>query len=91
MIHTLPKMLEDANFAGVERHDRIVPLGPWPKDMQLKRIGACFRMQFLEMAIEAYTMALFTRNGWSEAETQVLLAQVRHEIRSGKMHIYTYW
>jgi hypothetical protein len=86
----IPTMLTDLNFEEVERVDKVVPLGPWPKDKGLKQIGLFFRLQFLEMALEAYTMALFTRNGWSQEETQVLLAQVRNEIKSGKMHLYTH-
>lgn len=39
--------------------------------------------------MENYTMALFTRNGWDEREVQVLLAKVRQEILSNKMHTYT--
>jgi len=50
-----------------------------------------FRCQFLEEALESYTLALFTRNGWSKSEVQVLLAKVRNEIKSNRMHIYTYW
>lgn len=34
-------------------------------------------------------MALFTRNGWSQLEVQVLLAKVRQEVTSNKMHTYT--
>jgi hypothetical protein len=91
IIPLIPSMLSDLNFEEVERVDKIVPLGPWPKDKGLKQIGLFFRLQFLEMALEAYTMALFTRNGWSQEETHVLLAQVRNEIKGGKMHLYTHW
>lgn len=84
-------MLQDLHFSDVKRVDRVVPLGTWPKDHSLKRLGAFFRLQFLEMALEAYTLALFTRNSWTEAETQVLLARVREEIKTNSMHIYTHW
>lgn len=90
IIPDIPTMLKDLNFENVERVDKTVPLGPWPKEKSLKTLGLFFRMQFLEMALEAYTMALFTRNGWSEQETQVLLAQVRSEIKTGHMHLYTH-
>jgi hypothetical protein len=39
--------------------------------------------------MENYTMALFTRNGWQPIEVQVLLAHVRKEVLSNKMHTYT--
>jgi len=34
------KLLEDAGFVNVKIHPYKQPLGPWPKDKQLKRIGA---------------------------------------------------
>jgi hypothetical protein len=45
----------------------------------LKRIGAAFRLQFLESRLHAYSTALFTRHRWSEAGTQVLLTHVRYD------------
>lgn len=89
IVPEIPQMLKDATFVDVKQHDRIVPLGTWTKDLSLKKLGAFFRMQFLDMGLEAYTLALFTRNGWTEAETQVLMAHVRDEVKSNKMHVYT--
>lgn len=86
----LPQMLEEAGFEDVELTQRIVPMGTWPKDPALKEIGRWFRVQFLEGAIEAYTLALFTRAGnWKNEEVQVLLALVRDELKSNKVHLYT--
>lgn len=87
---SVPSFLSSVNFTDIERIDKVLPMGPWPKDKEMKQLGLFFRLQFLEGALESYTMALFTRNGWTPEETQVLLAQVRTEIKSGKMHLYTY-
>lgn len=87
----LPDLLTQAGFEDVELTQKIVPLGAWPKDKALKEIGRWFRVQFLEMALEAYTMALFTRFGnWKYEEVQVLLAMVRNELKSDRIHLYTY-
>lgn len=87
----LPQTLEDAGFEDVELTQRVVPLGTWPRDPALKEIGRWFRVQFLEGAIEAYTLALFTRaGGWTNEEVQVLLARVRAELKSNTFHLYTY-
>lgn len=84
-------MLESVGFENTHLEQKIVPVGTWPKDKHLKEVGRWFRVQFLEMAIEAYTLALFTRvGGWENAEVQVLLARVREELKSNKMHVYTY-
>ncbi|KAJ0370968.1 hypothetical protein COL26b_009859 [Colletotrichum chrysophilum] len=87
----LPDMLKSEGFETVNYMQRVVPMGTWPKDRELKEIGRWFRVQFLEMALEAYTLALFTRAGnWKNEEVQVLLALVREELKSDKIHLYTY-
>ncbi|SPO07256.1 related to TAM domain methyltransferase [Cephalotrichum gorgonifer] len=84
-------LLEEAGFEDVELTQKVVPLGTWPKDKGLKELGRWFRVQFLEMAIEAYTLALFTRaGGWAAEEVQVLLAKVRRELKGNDIHLYTY-
>lgn len=88
----IPGMLKEAGFEDVEFTQKIVPMGTWTKDPKLKEIGRWFRVQFIEMALEAYSLALFTRaGGWSNEEAQVLFAKVREELKSNKIHLYTYW
>lgn len=59
-----PPLLTEAGFENASLINYVFPVGSWPKDKTLKRIGAMFRLQFLESGLEAYTAALFTRNGW---------------------------
>ena len=87
----LPDMLKEAGFEGADFVQKVVPMGTWPKDPKLKEVGRWFRVQFLEMALEAYSLALFTRaGGWSNEEAQVLFANVRGELKTNKIHLYTY-
>lgn len=87
----LPDMMKKAGFENVQLEQRVVPLGTWPKDKDLKELGRWFKIQFLQMALEAYTLALFTRFGnWASEEVHVLLALVRRELTSNKVHLYTY-
>jgi hypothetical protein len=85
-------LLEDAKFENVQAHEEVCPIGTWPKDRRLKEIGWFFRTQFLESAIDSYSLALFMRyGGWSRAEAEVLFAHVRQEIKTNEMHVYTHW
>lgn len=87
----LPAMMEEAGFVDVRVREEVVPLGTWPKDPKLKELGRFFRVQFLEMGLEAYTMALFARfGGWEEGEIRGLLEEVKREVKEGKMHLYTF-
>lgn len=85
-------LLQSAGFVNIEAHQEPTPIGTWPKDKRLKEIGLYFRTQFIEAAVDGYTLALFTRFGsWTEVEPKVLIAHVRNEITSNKMHLYTHW
>ena len=84
-------LLRDAGFENVNSHEEPTPIGTWPKDKRLKEIGLYFGTSFMA-ACDAYTLAMYTRYGhWSVEETQALLAHVRREIKSNKMHVYTHW
>lgn len=92
MVPQFEGLLRDAAFSDVDLHQEICPIGTWPKDKRLKEIGRYFRVQFLGSAVDSYSLALFTRfGGWSPAEVEVLLACVRNEIKTNKMHVYTHW
>lgn len=82
--------LEEASFQNIQATPYPLPIGTWPKDPNLKEIGKFFRVQLVDGAIEGYTLALFTRFGnWKPSEVQVLLAQIRKELNSNKMHLYS--
>ena len=92
MFPKFDSLLRSAGFRGIEAHQEPTPIGPWPKSKRLKEIGKYFRVQFLDAAVESYSLALFTRFGdWTQEDTQALLALVRQEVKGNKMHIYTHW
>lgn len=87
----ISKLLEDASFQDIAITNHVLPMGTWPKDPKLKEIGRYFRAQMTEGAVESYSLALFTRfGGWKPVEIQVLLAHLRSELKTNKMHVYTY-
>jgi hypothetical protein len=86
----LKELVSEAGFENVEFSEFRVPVGSWAKDPKLKEIGRYFRAQFVDGAVESYSLALFTRFGnWTSAEVQVLLARVRAELRQNKIHLYS--
>ncbi|KAJ5698049.1 hypothetical protein N7462_000054 [Penicillium macrosclerotiorum] len=86
----LPGLLEGAAFKDINVAEYPCPIGTWPKDPKLKEIGRYFRAQMVQSAVEGYSLALFTRfGGWKPIEVQVLLAHLRGELKTNKMHVYT--
>jgi SAM-dependent methyltransferase len=88
----LPQMagyMEEAGFEAVTKTDRIVPVGPWPKNPRLKNIGRHFLSNMLDGGVENYTMALFTRCGWDLISVHAMLGGVRKELLNPRIHAFT--
>ncbi|KAL8741174.1 MAG: hypothetical protein Q9190_006189, partial [Brigantiaea leucoxantha] len=78
--------LRDAGFRNVTEQKFKLPIGPWAKDQYLKTIGAWNLMQ-IEEGLEGFTLRLFTQIlGWKKEEVQVLLANVRKDLRNPRIH-----
>ncbi|KAJ9317649.1 hypothetical protein DTO271D3_2115 [Paecilomyces variotii] len=81
--------LIDAGFVDVRDDIYKVPLGLWPKDIQLKEIGQYNLLCMLE-AVEPYTLAVATRvMNMPAEEVQHLIAGVKAEFQSRKHHLYS--
>ncbi|KAH8692975.1 S-adenosyl-L-methionine-dependent methyltransferase [Talaromyces proteolyticus] len=84
------KNLEDAGFEDVRTEVVKTPIGTWPKDPKLRELGAFLQVQMNE-ALEAVTLGYFTRVlGWSDLETQVMLAHVKKEFNDRSKLLYTF-
>ncbi|KAI9843532.1 MAG: hypothetical protein M1837_006287 [Sclerophora amabilis] len=80
--------VEDAGFKNVEQRKFRLPIGPWPKDKHLKTLGS-WTLVAAEDGLEAFTLRLYTNVlGWKPEEVQVLLANVRKDLRNPKIHAY---
>ncbi|KAI4196717.1 MAG: hypothetical protein LQ350_006363 [Teloschistes chrysophthalmus] len=82
----LAQNMRDAGFQDVQEMRYKLPIGPWPKDKFLKTVGSWNLIQ-IEEGLEAFTLRLFTQVlGWQQEEVQVLLANVRKDLRDPKIH-----
>ncbi|PTD08172.1 putative methyltransferase tdiE [Fusarium culmorum] len=80
--------LKRAGFVDVHEEIRKLPIGAWPKDSKLKELGRYQAIQELKV-IDSYTPKLFQHAlGWKEQEIQVLMAQVKKELRNPSVHLY---
>lgn len=78
--------MEDAGFQNMGSRKVKIPVGPWPKDPQLKELGTYNLVQVLT-GLEAFTLRLFCNVlGWTEDEVTVLLAGVRRELKNPRIH-----
>ncbi|CAI4214324.1 unnamed protein product [Parascedosporium putredinis] len=78
----------DAGFENVTEKVFKMPIGPWPKDPYLKETGLINAAQVVD-GLEGFSMRLLCGvEGWSETEVQVLLAQVRKELKGKAFHSY---
>lgn len=83
----LEKWVKDAGFKNVTCKRFKFPLGPWPKDRQLKQVGMCNLIQVLN-GLEAFSLRLLCDvAGWTVEEVTALLAGVRKELKNPALHM----
>lgn len=82
----LKKNMENAGFVDVQVRTFNVPWGTWPKDKQLKYMGA-IELEIMTTGAEAYGMQVFTRIlGIPEDKARKMMDDHVAAIRSGKEH-----
>ncbi|KAH8684951.1 S-adenosyl-L-methionine-dependent methyltransferase [Ilyonectria robusta] len=83
--------LRDAGFVNVRHEIKKVPVGPWPKDSNLKKIGLYNRSVIYD-GLQAITMGPFTRGlGWKPEEVEVFLVKVRKDLMDTSVHSYVHF
>ncbi|PGH13947.1 hypothetical protein AJ79_03362 [Helicocarpus griseus UAMH5409] len=82
----LEQWVKDAGFVNVNHRILKLPVGTWPKDKQLKQIGAFMTMQYTE-GIDAVTNVPFTQSlGWKKSEVEVFNAKVKADALDRNVH-----
>ena len=82
--------MREAGFVDVEEHILKLPVGPWPKDNRLKRVGL-FEMVNMDEGVEGLSMMAFTRAlNWSPERVHLFLADVRKQAKDRSVHSYYY-
>lgn len=80
--------MEKAGFENVKEVRYRVPTSPWPKDKQMKLIGA-FEMQSLLQGASAFSLRTFDKAyGWTQTETELFLMKMRNDVRDLRYHTY---
>ncbi|EFW18774.1 hypothetical protein D8B26_005584 [Coccidioides posadasii str. Silveira] len=86
---THKQRLIDAGFVNVKDDVYKIPIGSWPKDPKMKKLG-CYQLVQVLSSLEPFMMALYTRvMGYTVEETEVLIAGVRAEFKDPKNHLYS--
>jgi len=79
--------LKDAGFINIHHKVLPIPVGVWPKNRQMKEIGALDYHQFLE-GLEGISMHVFTNTaGWKPEEVQVFLIDVRKNLSNRRLQV----
>ncbi|KAJ5104432.1 hypothetical protein NUU61_001779 [Penicillium alfredii] len=91
IMNTFHESIQKAGFVDVHTKDYKWPIGPWPRDRQLKEAGLVNFHHWMG-GMEGYGLWLLTKFGdpvpWSNEEVQVYVAKVRREIANPRFHIY---
>jgi hypothetical protein len=88
---TMTNKIQNAGFTNVHQKHYKWPIGPWPRDRELKEAGMV-NHQHWSSGLEGWGMWLLTRFGsphpWSQEEVQVYVARLRNELMNPRFHIW---
>lgn len=87
----MTRRIEHAGFLNHRVEQKKWPIGPWPKDKQLKEIGFV-NGQHWKAGMEGWAMWLLTKFGvpypWTKEEVQVFAAQMRNELNNSHFPLW---
>ena len=82
------EQMTQAGFVDVKVIPFKMPIGPWPKDEQLRDAG-WFGLVGLMSGIDGLSLKIFPIClGWSPLELEIFLAQARTELKNKWIHSY---
>ncbi|KAF8244075.1 S-adenosyl-L-methionine-dependent methyltransferase [Wilcoxina mikolae CBS 423.85] len=88
---TLKDNLAKAGFVDIQIHSYKQPFAPWPKNLELKRIGAMFTGSLQTSGFHAYGMSVFTRIlGIDAEEADKICCGAVQSARNKNNHTYNY-
>lgn len=86
VLESMRQHMTNGGFANVTEHRFKWPIGPWPRDPDLKHLGQWARAH-VETGLENWTLRLLTSVlGWTADEVRLLCANVRSELRDPRVH-----
>ncbi|OAG37876.1 hypothetical protein AYO21_07982 [Fonsecaea monophora] len=82
----LEQWVNDSGFVNVQAVKVPVPIGPWPRDKRLKRMGLVNWTQIFE-GLQAVSLRLFLGVlEWTQDELESLLVDVRKDLKNREIH-----
>jgi hypothetical protein len=79
--------LRELGFVDVCEHKFMLPVGPWPEDDMLKRVGTLQLKNWLT-GLETMTVGNLAAIGWSVDECKVLVTKVKEELEKQTLRAY---
>lgn len=91
ILDTMADSIRKAGFVDVQETTYKWPIGPWPRDKNLKEAGTINFHHWLS-GMEGWCMWLLTKFGapapWSPEEVRVFVAKMRKEFKNPSYHTY---
>ncbi|TDZ22858.1 Secondary metabolism regulator LAE1 [Colletotrichum orbiculare MAFF 240422] len=91
VVESNPARLTDAGFQNQVHDIKKVPVGEWPKDPDLRRIGAYCKAVLYD-GLHGVCVGPFTRGlGWTPMEVEVFLIDVRKDLLKTSIHSHVFY
>jgi hypothetical protein len=82
------RWMEDIGFVNLKEEHFPWAVSPWPKGKKQKLVALWMQQDFLD-GLQGFSLALLTKAfGWTSTQIEVLLVDVRKDIKNRHIHAY---
>ena len=85
MGRVMAERMEKAGFVDIHQQTGTWPLGPWPKQKDLKELGKWGRLSVMESVLP-FALQLLTREGWTREDIEKMVDDLLASL--SKNHYY---
>lgn len=86
--HNVRKWMVEAGYVDIEEVIIKIPIGSWPANTQLKKLGKLFSALISDTLAAASYKTFNEVLGWSREEIEIFLADTRKSMETRKVHSY---
>ncbi|OCL14534.1 S-adenosyl-L-methionine-dependent methyltransferase, partial [Glonium stellatum] len=85
---TMADRIKEAGFINVAKRILKIPIGPWPKNKLLRKVGLYYQAVVLD-GLQGIALGPLCRGlGWSAERVEVYLKDVRVDVKDPRIHSY---
>ena len=86
----MAERMKEVGFVDIQQRTTTWPLGPWPKQRDLKELGKWGKMAYVEGALP-FALMLLTREGWSKETITEMIDAATASLKKNSYYVQAWF